>query len=66
MQYCPFSQSVTMKHDPAEDAKIEQALFVSSWKRDFAAKHGVDVYSSNKVLQKELNRVGWAAALTGI
>ena len=59
-------EGVTMEHDPSEDAKIKQALFVSSWKRDFAAQNGVDVYSSNKVLQKELNRVGWAAALAGL
>jgi hypothetical protein len=60
------SESVTMTHDPSEDAQIKQALFVSSWKRDFAANHNVDVYSSNKVLQKELNRVGWAAAISGL
>jgi hypothetical protein len=60
------SESVTMTHDPSEDARIKQALFVSSWKRDFAAEHDVDVYSSNKVLQKELNRLGWAAAVTGM
>ena len=58
--------SIDMKHDPSEDSKFTQALFVSSWKRDFAAKNNVDVYSSNKALQKELNRVGWAAALTGL
>jgi hypothetical protein len=60
------AEGVTMEHDPSEDAKIKQALFVSSWKRDFAAENGVDVYSSNKVLQKELNRVGWAAAISGL
>ena len=60
------AESITMTHDPAEDARIKQALFVSSWKRDFAAEHDVDVYSSNKVLQKELNRVGWAAAIAGL
>jgi hypothetical protein len=60
------AKGVTMKHDPSEDAKIKQILFVSSWKRDFAFEHGVDVYSSNKLLQKELNSVGWAAAVAGL
>lgn len=55
-----------MEHDPSEDSRVEQALLVSSWKRDFAWKNGIDVYSSNAVLQKELNRVGWAAALTSL
>jgi hypothetical protein len=60
------TKGITMKHDPSEDARIKQILFVSSWKRDFAFDQGVDVYSSNSVLQKELNSVGWAAAMTGL
>ncbi len=59
-------ESITMEHDPSEDARIKQALFVSSWKRDFATERGVDVYSSNTVLQEELNSVAWAAAVTGL
>jgi hypothetical protein len=59
-------EGATMEHDPSEDSRIKQALLVSSWKRDFAAQNDVDVYSSNAVLQKELNRVGWAAAITGL
>ena len=58
--------SMTMEHDPAEDSRAAQVLFVSSWKREFAAERGVDVYSSNKVLQEELNSVGWAAAIGGL
>jgi hypothetical protein len=57
---------VTEKHDPSEDSRLKQALFVSSWKRDFAKQFGVDVYSSNKVLQEELNSVGWAGAIGGL
>lgn len=60
------TESVTMEHDPSEDARIKQVLFVSSWKRDFAFEQGVDVYSSNTVLQEELNSVGWAAAVAGL
>ncbi len=55
-----------MEHDPAEDSRAKQLLFVSSWKRDFATERGIDVYSSNKVLQEELNSVGWAAAIGGL
>ena len=55
--------SITKEHDPSEDARTEQALQVSSYKREYAYKLGVDVYSSNSVLQKELNRVGWASAV---
>lgn len=51
------------KAGPGEDSKAEQALAVSSSKRDLAARLGVDVYSSNSVLQKELNSVAWATAL---
>jgi len=52
--------------NPAEDARLKQALMVSSWKRDYCAEMGCDVYSSNKVLQEELNRIGWAAAIGGL
>ncbi len=61
-----ISESISMEHDPAEDSRLKQALFVSSWKRDFATERGVDVYSSNKLLQEELNSVGWAAAIGGL
>jgi hypothetical protein len=59
-------KAVTMEHDPSEDSRVKQALFVSSWKRDYCAELGCDVYSSNKMLQEELNRVGWAAAVGGL
>ena len=59
-------ESVTMKHDPSEDSRLKQALFVSSWKRDYCDKFACDVYSSNAVLQEELNSVGWAAAIGGL
>jgi hypothetical protein len=59
-------ESATEEHDPSEDSRAKQALFVSSWKRDYCAKLGCDVYSSNKVMQEELNRIGWAAAIGGL
>ena len=54
---------LTTKASTGEDSKVEQALAVSSNKRDLAAALRVDVYSSNKVLQKELNSVAWATSL---
>jgi hypothetical protein len=54
---------LTTKTSTGEDSKVEQALAVSSNKRDLAAALRVDVYSSNKVLQKELNSVAWATSL---
>jgi hypothetical protein len=45
-----------------EDDPAKQLLAVSSYKRELAAKLGVDVYSTNETLQKELNRVAWASA----
>ena len=58
-----IATSITEKHDPSEDARAEQVLLLSSYKREYAYKLGVDVYSSNPVLQKELNKVGWAGAV---
>ena len=58
-----IATSLSSTHDPSEDSRMKQALAVSSYKRDYAYELGVDVYSSNPVLQKELNRVGWAGAI---
>ena len=55
--------SATTTRDPSEDAKWEQALKMSSFKRDIAAQLGVDPYSGNTILQKQLNSVAWAATL---
>ncbi len=57
------TEGITMKHDPGEDSQIEQKLSVSLWKPDFAFVRGVDVGSSNKVLRKRLNSVGWVPAV---
>ncbi len=59
-------EAVTSEQDPSEDSRAKQALLVSSWKRDYCAKYDCDVYSSNSVLQEELNRIGWAAAIGGL
>ncbi len=54
---------LTSKADPSQDSKVKQMLAVSQNKRELAHRLGVDVYSSNSVLQKELNSVAWATAL---
>jgi hypothetical protein len=59
-------ESASEESDPSEDSRAKQALFVSSWKRQYCASLGCDVYSSNSVLQEELNRIGWAAAIGGL
>lgn len=55
--------SVSSPRDPSSDSRTATLLLQSGKKREYAAKLGVDPYSSNKVLQKELNSLGWAAAL---
>ena len=55
--------SVSNTRNPAEDSRAAQVLKMSSYKRDLGHKLDVDVYSSNKVLQKELNRVAWAMSI---
>lgn len=45
-----------------EDSALAQALQMSSYKRDYAKQLGVDPYSTNPVLQKQLDAVAWAAA----
>jgi hypothetical protein len=48
--------------DPNQDSTAQVVLLQSGFKREYAASLGVDPYSSNPVLQKELNSVAWAAA----
>ncbi len=57
------AEAVTTERNPSDDPAYQKLLLVSGNKRTYAAQLGVDVYSSNQVLQKELNSVGWAAAL---
>lgn len=46
-----------------EDSAGAQLLQMSFYKRDYAKRLGVDPYSTNPVLQKELDSVSWAAAV---
>jgi hypothetical protein len=45
-----------------EDSLFEEVAGVSRKKREIAAQMGVDVYSSNPLLQSELQRIGIASA----
>src|SRR5262249_7789518 len=45
-----------------EDGGGQNPLAGSSFKRDYAKKFDIDVYSSNEILQKELNSLAWASA----
>jgi hypothetical protein len=56
-------ENVTNTRNPAQDSRAQEAIKFSAWKRDTASKLGVDPYSRNKVLQKELNAVAWAATI---
>ncbi|KHE90458.1 MAG: hypothetical protein K8F52_13050 [Candidatus Scalindua rubra] len=49
-----------------EDSYTKELIGFSRVKRQYAYKFGVDVYSSNEVLQKELNSVSWAGFAGGM
>jgi hypothetical protein len=53
--------SATTKRSPHQDSQAEELLAFSAYKRENAYRLGVDVYSTNPVLQKELSRVGWSS-----
>jgi hypothetical protein len=48
-----------------EDSVTKELIGFSAVKRKYAHKLGVDAYSSNNVLQKELNSVSWAGFAGG-
>ena len=47
--------------DPADGSKFEQTIGYSKAKRKIAVDMGIDPYSTNPVLQKQLNDVAWAS-----
>jgi hypothetical protein len=49
-----------------EDSVTKELVGFSAVKRAYANRLGVNIYSSNKVLQKELNRVSWAGFAGGV
>ncbi len=50
----------------AEDSKAQQLIGFSKSKGQIATKYHVNVYSRNKVLQEELDRLAWADYLGGL
>jgi uncharacterized lipoprotein YbaY len=55
--------SVTTGRSQYEDTYIQALVTVSKYKRRYAAELKIDAYTSNPEVQKELNRLGWAAAI---
>ena len=49
-----------------EDSAFQELIGFEAKKRKIAGELGVDPYSSNKTLQKELNRFAWAAYAGGL
>lgn len=50
----------------AEDSRVEQLVGISKSKGEIASKYGVNVYSTNKRLQKELDRLARADFFGGL
>jgi hypothetical protein len=57
-----IASSVTSTRNPAQESRVNEVLLLGAFKRDYATRFGVDPYSSNPVLQEELDKVGKAAA----
>jgi hypothetical protein len=53
------------KRGDSEDSVTKELIGFSRVKRQYAHKFDVDVYSSNEILQKELNSVSWAGFAGG-
>jgi hypothetical protein len=47
--------------DPADGNRLEQTIGYSKAKRKIAVELGIDPYSTNPVLQKQLNDIAWAS-----
>jgi hypothetical protein len=57
------SSATSGQNTAYEDSGASQLLQMSSYKREYAKRLGVDPYSTNPILQKELDSVSWAAAV---
>ena len=56
------TSAITNKKDPSQESTAKELLLVGSFKRDYASRFEVDPYSTNPVLQAELDKIGKAAA----
>src|SRR5436305_1329409 len=61
-------KNIGKKSEPhaAEGSKMQQMIGFSDAKRKVAAKLGVDPYSTNSVLQRELEGIAWASFAGGL
>lgn len=59
-------EDLTSDPAQADGSRMEQLIGFSKSKRDIAHKFGVDVYSENQALQKELNRLALADYAGGL
>ncbi|MEE8207778.1 MAG: hypothetical protein V3T88_02295 [Nitrosomonadaceae bacterium] len=60
-----IGEMVKGERGDTEDSVAKELVGFSKIKRQYAHKLGVDVYSSNEVLQKDLNSVSWAGFAGG-
>ena len=56
------SAAVSSTPDPSQESKARELLQVGAFKREYASRYRVDPYSSNAVLQAELDKIAKAAA----
>jgi hypothetical protein len=61
-----FGEMVKGGRGDQEESVVKELIGFSATKRQYAHKFGVDVYSSNEMLQKELNSVSWAGFAGGL
>jgi len=61
--FTSLEQTIVGDASEYEDSEVTAMLTVSKFKRQYASDLGIDVYTSNKRVQEELNRIGWASAL---
>jgi len=59
-------QSLSEPASDSEDSALRRAIGVSKIKRDYAREFGVDVYSTNAVLQSRLDALADATSLGGL
>ena len=60
--YSNASTAVSNTLDPSQESRTKELLQVGAFKREYAGRYDVDPYSSNKVLQEELDKIGKAGA----
>jgi hypothetical protein len=57
------STAVSSTRKPSQDSRAQEMLQVGAFKRDYATRFDVDPYTSNQVLDADLEKIGKAGAL---